>query len=617
MCAKSIFLFFLDHEIHLLFGLEKAYGKQRVFNELMMATKIALLLCEESILVPASNYFESDFSFALLNSLGTSRVNEAGYIRLLTSSYNLDELLHKKEEEHGDFFTKAGYHYGDFLNPTKEIFLPGNLIKRDNSASIDIQKVWLSEAGITKLGKSIYSVFPDDYNPTELEKLISDIPEALGKRAYISKYITHLFKVPTNGEARLDNIINDFITTEYIRSFLDEYDAVCLNDIPILKSADRLLPQGPNYQHISYSRYAKLLRSLLYNGQSAYDYLKQGSIDDLLLFKDSESWRFVLELQSDEASNAIQNLGITSEGRKKNMNTCNITVGIITALPKEYAAVKKMMNDPKEVYNNARGNGERYLVGTICAADNTVHNVALMLCEEGNNKAAVRCTEMIANFPSIQAVVMCGIAGGFPDPSKASNHVRLGDIVVSTQVYQYDYGKKTENGMEPKTVPIGSSAIFRRAISKIQADEYENIIEWHKYIDANAAGIFAKPGNDSDKLYSPDGVEIEHPIDPTRTEYPKVHYGCIASGNIVLKDHKTRDDLRDKYKVKAAEMEGSGITDAALDEKVDFIIVRGICDYCDSHKNDIWQEYAALVAAAYTRTLIESIPSFPEKKVVC
>lgn len=45
-----------------------------------------------------------------------------------------------------------------------------------------------------------------------------------------------------------------------------------------------------------------------------------------------------------------------------------------------------------------------------------------------------------------------------------------------------------------------------------------------------------------------------------------------------------------------------------LKDEVGYLVVRGICDYCDSHKNDDWQQYAAIVAAAYTRALIESMP---------
>ena len=610
MYAKSIFLFFLDHEIHILFGLEKAYGKQRVFDELMMATKIAFLLCEDSILVPASNFFESDFSFNLLNVLGAQKASEAGFVKLLSSSYNLEEFLQKKKDEHGESINKVGYHYSDFLYPKKEIFLPGHLVKRDRSASVDIKKVWLSDDGIAKLGETIYNAFPEQYNPTELENIIAGIPQKLGKSAYISKYITPFFKPPKNGEVRLDNIVNSFITTEYIRSFLDEYSAVCLNDIPILKSADSILPQGQKYHHISYRKYALPLYRIKYKGKKAFDYIKNSSIDDLLEFKNSSSWIRLVESVSTPVSNQPVIVEVSDRRAEKEMNPHNnATIGIITALPKEYAAVKKMLLDTTEVFNKERNNGERYLLGKVHSADGDMHTVALMMCGEGNNKAALRCTEMINFFPSIKAIVMCGIAGGVPFPERILDHVRLGDIVVSTHVLQYDYGKKKEDSWEPKTVPIGCSTLFQRVFQKMQADEYEDKVDWHQYIDRFGNEKFKKPDLHSDKLYAADGKEIEHPEDLTRTEYPKVHYGLIASGNIVLKDPKLRDQLRDKYGIKAVEMEGSGITDAAFDGKVDFTIVRGICDYCDNHKNDTWQEYAALIAAAYTISLIETIPS--------
>jgi nucleoside phosphorylase len=38
------------------------------------------------------------------------------------------------------------------------------------------------------------------------------------------------------------------------------------------------------------------------------------------------------------------------------------------------------------------------------------------------------------------------------------------------------------------------------------------------------------------------------------------------------------------------------------------LVVRGICDYSDSHKNKEWQEYAAIAAAAYTKDLLYRIP---------
>jgi nucleoside phosphorylase len=89
---------------------------------------------------------------------------------------------------------------------------------------------------------------------------------------------------------------------------------------------------------------------------------------------------------------------------------------------------------------------------------------------------------------------------------------------------------------------------------------------------------------------------------PRRTQDPVIHYGLIGSGNKVIKNSRARD-LLGKQKILCVEMEAAGLMD-------DFpcLVVRGICDYCDSHKNKDWQPYAALVAAAYAKELLSIIP---------
>jgi nucleoside phosphorylase len=39
------------------------------------------------------------------------------------------------------------------------------------------------------------------------------------------------------------------------------------------------------------------------------------------------------------------------------------------------------------------------------------------------------------------------------------------------------------------------------------------------------------------------------------------------------------------------------------------LVIRGICDYADSHKNSQWQAYAARTAAAYAKGLLSVIPA--------
>jgi nucleoside phosphorylase len=86
------------------------------------------------------------------------------------------------------------------------------------------------------------------------------------------------------------------------------------------------------------------------------------------------------------------------------------------------------------------------------------------------------------------------------------------------------------------------------------------------------------------------------------TNDPVIHYGLIASANQVMRDGATRERLRQEYGIICFEMEAAGLMD-------DFpcLIIRGVCDYSDTHKNKRWQGYAAATAAAYAKELLETI----------
>ena len=86
------------------------------------------------------------------------------------------------------------------------------------------------------------------------------------------------------------------------------------------------------------------------------------------------------------------------------------------------------------------------------------------------------------------------------------------------------------------------------------------------------------------------------------SNYPRIHYGTIASGNQVVRDSVTRDYWRDQENVLCFEMEAAGLMDS-----FPCLVIRGICDYADSHKNKKWQPYAATTAAAYAKDLLREI----------
>jgi len=91
---------------------------------------------------------------------------------------------------------------------------------------------------------------------------------------------------------------------------------------------------------------------------------------------------------------------------------------------------------------------------------------------------------------------------------------------------------------------------------------------------------------------------VERPFrDPTEIH---VHYGTILSGDLVMKSGEIRDEISEKfYDALCFEMEAAGLMDT-----FPCLVIRGICDYSDSHKNNDWQEYAAATAASYARQLL-------------
>jgi nucleoside phosphorylase len=91
-----------------------------------------------------------------------------------------------------------------------------------------------------------------------------------------------------------------------------------------------------------------------------------------------------------------------------------------------------------------------------------------------------------------------------------------------------------------------------------------------------------------------------------RTEHednPAIHYGMIASANQLMRDALIRDRLAEGKDVLCFEMEAAGLMN-------DFpcLIIRGICDYSHSHKDKEWYGYAAMVAAAYAKDILCTIP---------
>lgn len=290
-------------------------------------------------------------------------------------------------------------------------------------------------------------------------------------------------------------------------------------------------------------------------------------------------------------------------------------VGIITALAEEFDAVRLMLKNEKRHRTPGPGAGHEYMFGEILSLRGGTHHVVLaQTMRMGNNSAAIRASKMLIDFPSIDLIIMCGIAGGVPKPDSVEDHVRLGDIVVSDGqgVIQYDFGKQMLNAFDHRHSPRPPSSSLLEAVQVLEQDRLTGKRPWDDYF---RQGLFqrnlTKPLDATDVVLDKTGTPVVHPA--YTGPLPRIFRGPVASGNCVQGDYRKRDKLRDLFKIKAVEMEGSGIADASWEyEKAGYLIVRGICDYCDvrnkATQTDAWKPYVAMAAAAYVRALLEVIP---------
>jgi nucleoside phosphorylase len=291
------------------------------------------------------------------------------------------------------------------------------------------------------------------------------------------------------------------------------------------------------------------------------------------------------------------------------------TVAIVTALPIEFVAVKAMLDDPQELSTAGNAPGE-YVLGTVPSKDGGRHVVVLAPCSVAENLAAANTSVLLERFPRISSVIMVGIAGGAPDPSNDEWDVRLGDVVVcgSDGSVQYDYDKESvaEGHVvtEPRYHPRPPSARLLAASLEMQRLALEGKASWVAHTERHGAKLLqrsARPTGDVLHHWEAPFPEVQR--QPRQAEAPVVFSGVIASGNKLLKNPALRERLRQKFRAKAVEMEAAGVADATWLQRAGYFVVRGVCDYCDDYKNNDWQQYAAIVAAAYTRGLLERIRS--------
>ncbi|KAK1982701.1 phosphorylase superfamily protein [Colletotrichum cereale] len=328
-------------------------------------------------------------------------------------------------------------------------------------------------------------------------------------------------------------------------------------------------------------------------------------------------------------------------------------VAMICALPLEYDAAVLAFDEIWAGLEDDLGKAVQdpniYTLGRIGK-----HNVVLVfLSGMGKFNAASATANLHSSYCELRLALLCGLCGSVPNID-GTNEVLLGDVIISNSVVQYDLGRRYPSQFAPKDT-IGDS--LGRPTKEIRSlligfETQRKRQELQRLVSQNLAVVQRKAVEDGydvdysrpraeDVLFQSDYLQrhreqkqcgrsesyicnkaakapceelkcdVCHQVPrkrlqtrgeqqpPSESQRPRVFVGQIGSGDTVMKSGQHRDCIAREHGLIAFEMEGAGIWD-----EIPCIIVKGVCDYADSHKNKEWQCYAAATAASTMEALL-------------
>lgn len=327
-------------------------------------------------------------------------------------------------------------------------------------------------------------------------------------------------------------------------------------------------------------------------------------------------------------------------------------VAIICALPLEAECVQATFDQVwDKKYGKAEGDYNAYSFGVISG-----HNVVLAhMPEMGKVSAATVAAGLHSSFKRIRAAFIVGICGAAPFGPDDRSEIILGDVVISETLVQYDLGRQyptmfqSKANLESSLARPGSEIRSMLAKMKVTSNrlKIQDEILLHTTVLQDSLPRTKYPGAETDRLYQSSYTHKHQANPPTcvicesvpqifcpraaeadcdevgceskmlvprqrlpgdhkgsssasSDPAPQVHLGRIGSADTVMKSAEHRDRVAEELGVIAFEMEGAG----AWDHCQNTLVIKGVCDYADSHKNKRWQWFAAATAASCLKALL-------------
>jgi nucleoside phosphorylase len=242
---------------------------------------------------------------------------------------------------------------------------------------------------------------------------------------------------------------------------------------------------------------------------------------------------------------------------------------IITALPKEFDAVRQRFDDVQPVDD---------IYSTTVNYPNGKYRLILACQLYPGQQEAAALTATLCERYKPHYVLLVGIAGGNKEK------VEQGDIIVANVIEDCTRGKIVGNSKwQPTWNPFNIEAELIRKVRALPND-------WHE------------------------SIKVKRPDKKKRA--PETKEGVIVSGGNVIKE-KAKGQWLERIKARnsnwlGVEMEGGGMATAianyAGEPKPKFLMIRCVTDFANEVKDDKWHPYACDVAAAYTYAFLKSGP---------
>ncbi|KAH6866045.1 nucleoside phosphorylase domain-containing protein [Thelonectria olida] len=286
----------------------------------------------------------------------------------------------------------------------------------------------------------------------------------------------------------------------------------------------------------------------------------------------------------------------------------------IYAPQEEYKATCQMLNYKCNSLKTAKvNNNNTYTFSRI-----NRHYMAIRSLPDGqysNNSTAGITRDMVRSFPNLRFALIVGIRGAAPTQER---DIPLGDVIVSkpqgilrgVRVSDRQFQQTGQLNVPPQVL-LGVLPEMQRRHNNLRKPNrtakhlkvIDNMPNYqHPAEDRLYRADYKHKGGKSCADCKANRMEEHAPRNLSREVI--IHYSIIASANSVIKNAKEKDQYSKdlELNVLCFKMEAGGLMN-----NFPCLVIPGICNYSDSHKNDKWHKYAALTAAAYARELLHIV----------